>query len=341
MKTIWHDFLFCNQFSSKKLPKDARKLVFGSIYDRTKTLFPDKIKIITDIPELLHYNKTFEYCIQQRTDELVSLKKPIHLFWSGGIDSTLVLISLLNSDCKDLTVYSTNMVRLNILSSCNIKTKFINAYQYREHIQNILDNEELLVTGELADQIMGSLTAFDHKNSGKEVSLDNLSFIIKQHTSNNTDVDCLIDMFRETMSKCPFKINDIIDYFWWLNFSCKWQHVEFRILNGVHYNENTYRNCVKHFFNTIDFQLWSMQEHNHKIKYDNGRYKDVMLNYIEKSKYKNFLFDKTKVPSLDNQSIPETTLYIDENFNNVQYNVFLSDPTFIISELHNANIFGY
>ena len=53
---------------------------------------------IDPIPNIPHnWNRTFEEIFLERAEEIWAMDKPIRLWWSGGIDSTTALISLLRT----------------------------------------------------------------------------------------------------------------------------------------------------------------------------------------------------------------------------------------------------
>ena len=60
---------------------------------------------LTEFPT--NFTSTFEELVNRRAVELWDIGKPIRLWWSGGIDSTCALVSLLKTRRLDtsLTVY--------------------------------------------------------------------------------------------------------------------------------------------------------------------------------------------------------------------------------------------
>ena len=67
--------------------------------DRTGHFNPFHISY-DPIPEVKEFNKSWEECCMEAAKNLWKLKKPIELFWSGGIDSSGALIALLETKSK-------------------------------------------------------------------------------------------------------------------------------------------------------------------------------------------------------------------------------------------------
>ena len=100
--------------------RDEYKLAtsFGLHSPRFRYGFENQLDLIEnpliDFPT--NFTSTFEELVNRRAIELWDIGKPIRLWWSGGIDSTCALVSLLQTRRLDtsLTVYlSTNSVQEN------------------------------------------------------------------------------------------------------------------------------------------------------------------------------------------------------------------------------------
>ena len=103
---------FCNR------PEYKLATSFGLHSPRFRIGFDNKLDLIEnhliDIPT--NFTSTFEEVTNRRAEELWDIGKPIRLWWSGGIDSTCALVSLLKTRRLDtnLIVYlSTDSVQEN------------------------------------------------------------------------------------------------------------------------------------------------------------------------------------------------------------------------------------
>ena len=78
----------------------------------------------------------------------------------------------------------------------------------------------------------------------------------------------------------PIEVKNVFDLLWWFNFSIKWEYVNRRIFIRFFDNANLHKNYS--FFNTQDFQKWSLA--NHSIKHKNTwmTYKQPAKDFIER-----------------------------------------------------------
>jgi hypothetical protein len=322
MSIIWVDSNKYQEWTTNQTDNKLSRLFSGPLMDRTKSITSSyDFTVVNSIPEYKEVD-SFEKNMESRASYLLSLKKPINIFWSGGIDSTAALIALLNAGAKKVNVCSALPDRLSLLSDKRITRIPISGLQYEHVIRDILSKKEILVTGELADQCMGSFSIIFYMQN-KKIDILDISLVSNVISEIiHSPSDDIIDLVNPVIQKCPFKIKTVQDYFWWLNFTCKWQYVSMRILSSVDFSKEQFETNIQHFYNTNDFQCWAMNEQNHREqKHANGRYKDVMIRYIENSKYDNWLIDKEKIPSLNNYSFPKQTLYRLEDYSQMTMNV--------------------
>ena len=135
------------------------------IVDRTKTIkVPVHTKILFPIPKFRLMSKTYEEICNERAIELLNkadtMKVSLCVFYSGGIDSTLVMVSLLKN--------ATEEQKKNIVVLLSEESISENPNFYKEYIQGklkvessanfpyIVGTNALLVTGEHNDQLFGS-----------------------------------------------------------------------------------------------------------------------------------------------------------------------------------------
>lgn len=291
--------------------------------DYVKTPYNFKLYEPFKMPtDLSNFNLTYEQCCEKRAWEMVEISrkinKPITVFWSGGIDSTLVLVSFLkilsDKELKDRIIVSmsphsiyenpefySNFVRkkFNINSSINFN--------------KMLDKSSIILGGEHNDQLFGSdlvaqfLSFNNFDTLTKPYSRELITnFLVNKgmsFESSNVWFD-IIDNHIKTVAPCDVKTN--FDFFWWLNFCFKWQCVYFRILariSPVHrhlVNQEFVDNYFFHFFSTDYFQKWSMTtDPANKINNEWKTYKQEAKNVIYRfdgNLY--YLQNKTKKGSL-------------------------------------------
>jgi len=306
----------------------------SSLIDRTETLDQGfKTKILNPIPdfsEKMNNIPGFDEICDLRADEIIKQaraeKRPIHVFWSGGIDSTAALVALLrNMDASEreelLTVFF-NQESINeyerfyhdIIKS-GLKSELIDdSYKF------LLGNP-ILVTGELGDQLFGSVIMSEllnlqgdrsHIEIFRQPYKTVLPKLIQRRlmTQDMSLVNKLMDFIEPLVLHCPWKITSTFDCLWWLNFTLKWQHVDQRFAVGFHLEspdlKQSYELCT-HFFKTELFQKWSVANPDMKIKDTWETYKFPSKEYIYAfTKDKEYFDSKNKVPSISLRKIKQS-----------------------------------
>jgi len=275
------------------------------ILDRTNTIdFGFKYKTLTHIPEYVQFSESFEQVCDARAVELVDLAEQkncsITLMWSGGIDSTTALVSLLKTG-------KTSRLKV-ILSKASIgeypkfykdviQIELPNQHFVVENPKLLLDSRDINLTGEIGDQIFGSAAIF--KAFKRDKIFQPYQTYISQEFS---------DRLSDQIKKCPIELKTTFDFLWWFNFSMKYQNVQFRLYPSVQLPFGT----ITHFFDTNNFQLWSLNNPDKKIKHTLESYKYIAKDYIYSyHKDDNYRDNKLKVGSLQLGSIPFS---IDENY---------------------------
>ena len=283
----------------------------GMPVDRTGTL-PSRLKFeLEPIPELGKFSETFTQVADARAASLWAMKKPIRLFWSGGIDSTVALVALLK------TAGPSDLDRLTVCYAERSITEYPEFWT--DHIEGNLNTREIpplrtrpnyvdgslsirsspiediartpvgtmIVTGECGDQVFGSV-AFIHSPHILKWPLD--TFL-----AEFSDVRDEIDAFNAV---CPQPIETIDQMLWWWNFTVKWKEVLYRCLLSFDTMDN-FEN-VQHFFNTDDWQRWSMSNPDKRgVKGAQSSYKMTAKEYIHAyAGHDNYRDEKLKVGSL-------------------------------------------
>ncbi|MFZ3229654.1 MAG: hypothetical protein WA160_05585 [Pseudobdellovibrio sp.] len=241
------------------------------------------------------FTKTFEDISLQRAQDLwveCALYQNINILWSGGIDSTLALVALI------LTLPN----KFNITVYCNFSSINENERFYKLLLANksvILKNSSVLtetvptqfVTGDLGDQIFGSELLF---RIDREFGFENLKKPFQQIIPKLFNSRCgselgsvLYDRYLPIINECPFPLKSAFDFIWWWNYTQKWQGVKLR-------KQCYLKNDMKlfHFFDSSDFELWSVFNHELKIGSVIESYKksakDFIFKYDNNEFYLNF-----------------------------------------------------
>lgn len=330
-----------------------------SLIDRTDTIkMPFDFEIYSDfiMPKLSQqFNLTYEDCCNNRSIDLLnmarSINKPITVLYSGGIDSTLILVSLMKNcsvnELKDLITVA--------LSSDSIVENPNFYYDYvrknfkitsSDNIGRYFDESRIVVGGEFNDQLFGSETIghiyreFDYYKINDRYSREFITqwFILKGMSTMaaNRWFD-LIDWQIKTVSECLIVTN--FHFFWWLNFCFKWQSVFFRILARVDVNMRSYithdfvKQYFHHYYSTVDFQLWSMLNHDKKLIDNWNSYKieakRIIYEFNHDTDYRDNKIKITSLSKLFQQR--NTSDAIDSDFN------FIDEFKLIPEMYYNSN----
>lgn len=268
----------------------------AAILDRTDTVdFGFKYKTLTPIPELTQYSETFAQTCEKTGWELVNKADQndcsINLMWSGGIDSTVALISIIKTG-------KTERLRV-LLSPASVEEYplFFNTF-IKDNLQySLTDNpkaemriQDINVTGEIGDQLFGSAAILKAYDSGKLFS----PYAEYMHKG-------FLRKLESQIAKCPVELTTTFDFLWWFNFSMKYQNVQLRLYPSVQIPYGK----ITHFFDTTDFQLWSLNNPDKKIKSTPESYKFTAKDYIyEFTKDADYRDNKLKIGSLQLGGVP-------------------------------------
>lgn len=265
---------------------------------------------IWDILALPRISKTYAEMCDERAVELFNLSngRDIYLMWSGGIDSTSVLLAFMSylSRREKIHIVCSHQSVLEFPEMWNVvfqnfKGKIHTSFCHPEYYAS----RGVLVTGEHGDQIMGSDILYDVVAEFGEEGLfkpwEEVMPKTYERLFGKEISGPFVARYEPLISACPFPIRTGFDWVWWFNFTNKWQHVKYRLL-GLRtwcYPQTHFAN-IYHFFDTPDWQRWSFDHHDEKIGKTVLSYKKVAKKYIiDQTKFTSYN-DKKKIGSLIN-----------------------------------------
>jgi hypothetical protein len=295
-----------------------------SIVDRTGTItIPIKTTVLPQckLPEFSKEQLDFEEICDTRARNLmnqaVAENKKIVVMWSGGVDSTLILISFLKTctqqELKRIVVL---LSKHSILENSNFYYEYVLKNFTLELVSKIdsylHDKTSLLVTGECCDQLFPGWQVLNFSSYYKDISVFDpytenniIPYIQKRTELSETDSLKLYGLFDKLMGSCPLEITSLYHYFWWMHFTLKWQNVYTRMLmfvdnlDSINLEEN-----YTSFYIDPKFQQWSINSIDLNVNklntVNNLDYKSACKQIIYKfDKNQDYLYNKGKFGSLN------------------------------------------
>jgi hypothetical protein len=278
-----------------------------SFVDRTNIIVPP-VNVVTPAQVKLpdanpNFNMNFDECAVDRANEIykkhLKTGAPIRLSWSGGIDSSAALmgfIQLLGAD-RSKQVLEIAMTSASIMENPYVWEKLVRKENFKIinplQVSDAWDGSIIMVNGETGDQVQGTdiyrplITKYG-PNAMTMLWTEDLvySFIKFRSDLLHTEAEHLTKLLVNQVRSAPIKIETFADFWWWLNFSCKWASTFYRLLTKCSSKIDTafIDDYFFPFYAGEQFQLWSMykREEKHKGNWDTYKWKakDFVCNTI-------------------------------------------------------------
>jgi hypothetical protein len=296
------------------------------VIDRTlnSTKTPFNFKVLDPIPKISSNKKTFRDVSLERAKELLNKNKQIRVLYSGGLDSTVILLSLY--ECIKNGIGSFDQV----IVSCNSNSIIENPDCWKHYVLPNFELEEIgttfkntsienvYVMGENADQLFGSETILHNLESlNQNLNIDNIALFLKKKNVSEEFHSHFFEVYENLIKSCPLELKKLSDLFWWINFSCRWQADIFTTFcftslfdNPV--NLKLFEDNFRSFYNTDDFQNISLNNNLEKwsIIPHPLNYKLDIRNYVKTFKeLSSWADNKSKFPSLYKALAPERAIH--------------------------------
>ena len=282
-------------------------------YDRTGefNMFNYNIDPIPKVPK--NWNRTLEEIFLERAEEIWALGKPVRVWWSGGIDSTTVLISHLRTKKPEyelIVFMADSCIEENpnfykTLQKMESNGELTIQYNDASNIWSFdnWNDGSINVTGEPGDPFYGTFVVEHHIDEIDSpwtdmFKWDDCAFMLKgDDYRNDYHRPKFMEFAEEYGKKCPFEIKNVFDFTWWLAFAIKWQFISNRIYVQLD-NPSNWQNMLS-FYNTPEIQRWSIVNHDLKHKGTWKTYKwpskEFIYNYNKDADYRD---NKVKDKSL-------------------------------------------
>jgi len=267
------------------------------------------------------YNKSWSDICDQTCRDLraTHFDRPWMVMWSGGIDSTSIVSSIIKnlpqSDFENITV------------ACSATSIWENPRFYRNYIQpnfktvtsewalsqDALERTNWIIDGEPADQLFGGLgVAPELVFQQPEVLKKNIIMYpetVINWIARKTDkkfAEWFYTAIVNNAASVGIPMISLHDWIWWAAFNHAWISIKLRLLfaGSLKNIKNTklYFDRIVHWYDSTDYQSWAMsnQSTGEKINQSVGEYKLAAKKYIYELNRDNYYYQfKTKTSSND------------------------------------------
>ena len=232
-------------------------------------------------------NLSFEEVTDQRAHEFKSIinqtGKRVVLFWSGGIDSTVVLAALI----KNLSPTELAMVDIVMTNESyyenplffekfirNSKFNIIDFYEMNSRFQNdsTLLNSCIITDGVPADKLWVVERILHYAaihgprvlTESYKTSKSELINFAASYMGNAINAEHFVDLVFNNIEETNAPIETVADFFYWINFNYHWiGHIYMYYANtlaGDPANLSLYNTASMPWYETHDYQRWSFSQ---------------------------------------------------------------------------------
>jgi hypothetical protein len=261
------------------------------LVDRTDTIsFPFSENNIFPMLTTTTTPLSWQECADNRVKELVKTGEKLYVMWSGGIDSTLMLISFMKHAPNDQIVVVLNQDSVKEYPRF-YKTNILPSYQIlaTEELMLLVGQSNLfnglLISAEHADQLVGSpISDLIVKKLGRTMlglpyNDENFEKFLLSAGVPIYHIDILINIYNMTIEKSPRPIKTMWDLCWWHGFNFKWQTIAMKL--AVRMADPT---KLITFYSSNDFQNTSIQQTGNVLNLK-SEFKEIILDYTLDGNY--------------------------------------------------------
>lgn len=265
---------------------------------------PNPLSIQADVPAEMpslslrpgwQWDQVCDYRAQQVAELTDSDDAAIYVFWSGGIDSTVILAALLRNWRPD----QLSRVRVVMNNASYFENPWFFDHVIRPHLKYISQAPEdwttaWLINGYPGDTIwiQADILEINRWRPGAfKKNLRTQPDDLLAWLSNKTDrshAHWLIEMLVNNAQDAGLELEDYEDFYWWLNFNFMFAG---EIYKAYHHkmNRNYDRNDLQCYYQrsvswyaSHEYQSWSIENRSNGVKYqgDTRSYKMPAKQYI-------------------------------------------------------------
>lgn len=203
--------------------------------------------------------------IDQRAQTILENHDRVTVSWSGGVDSTVVVTSLLKNGL--------NPKNLTILASSSSEEEYPFFYKYLHDIgvqyiesETVSANfdkveEGALVTGWCADQLFGSNIHIRNLDWYNLPWIEGVALAFKDrgYEVKSAELEQIREAFTEYSKIFGVGMEQFCEFAFLFNFGIKWSYVSQETKMTV--TKQSIRNRIYNFFDTVEFQHFALQNY--------------------------------------------------------------------------------
>lgn len=279
--------------------------------DRTNTIQMPFKTILSDkytIPDLSNVKPlSLEECCADSATRLLASNSKLYFLYSGGIDSTLALVSFIKAGAT----------RDQLIVVCSPDSIRENPNFYYDHVRmrfNLLSSDSFIQQMKTRD-LNGKVVICEPADilvsqcySGMAFKLFGGDFLTKPATQGNilqflkgrglSDpiANCCADMHTVNIKYSPRPIVTMYDFFWWAKYNWRWQYQGEKLQLRT-----TFTPDIETFYSTLEFQKWGAthtQVEINKISDFKKDYKQIIYNFTNDKEYFDLKVKHTSVSYL-------------------------------------------
>jgi hypothetical protein len=290
-----------------------------------------KINILPNNDSTLNTETLFD----SRSLELYRLSEKysqVYLFWSGGIDSTLMLVAVLKNwaDTKKLTVvlnhYSIDEHPSFYQKYIKDKLSIVNTDNFF-NCEIEFDHNNLYVTGDLGDPLI-TFDRYDYFETAFPGIITmswkkNVDTIVKYYSVNSDKKQAMytVSQIIKTASEAKVLLETVHDFLWWVNFN--WGYDTDLIYMLWQYQDLTTNIDTKKFieenvffwFNSVECQNWAVSLIGTEQRDGKYAFKKYIYDFDRDEQY--FRYKKKEYSTPKNSQVIKNkqVLAVDTNYN--------------------------
>ena len=218
-------------------------------------------------------NFTLDEICYNTANSFKDVPNKIYILWSGGIDSTILIISMLKANIdKEKIVVACNPDSLK--ENYNFYRNFIlpnfrviASEKLMQHARISDFKDEIILNGDPADVLYGidlSLSLVDKYGIDFLKNLCSRDIITDYFVLQGMELrsaNCWYDFFMASAIYSPREIRTIADLSWWMSFNHRWQSANEKLKLRISNDSNQ-----RTFFGTAEFQNWACYRNNSSVE---------------------------------------------------------------------------